>query len=266
MGWNESPPYFCAATETARDIATTYIETEIGTLPNHQFEQYTRGAEAVDTLPAVADINNVFRYALEVYVDDFISIVIPASQEQLRHVANAIMEGIHDIFPPDDDDANDPISEKKLLKRDGQYDVLKTLLGIEFDGVGKTLWLEAAKREKLLTTLHTWIRMASRGHGGIPFKQFEITIAKLRHAFTAIPAGVGLLSPCNRILAKKPPIVWLTSQKQVLAAIIGCRTLLQESTKDPTRCRELVLGWPDFIGIVDVSSHGVGGVVMGETS
>ncbi len=161
----------------------------------------------------MADANNVFRYALEVYVDDFISIVIPASQEQLCHVANAIMEGIHDIFPPGDDDTNDPLSEKKLLKRDGQYDVLKTLLGFEFDGVGKTLWLEAAKWGKLLTTLHTWIRMASRGHGGIPFKQFEITIAKLRHAFTAIPAGVGLLSPCNCILATKPPIVWLNSQK-----------------------------------------------------
>jgi hypothetical protein len=175
MGWVKSPPYFCAATETARDIATTYIETGIGTLPNHKFEHYTSGAEACDTLPAVADINNGFRYALEVYVDDFISMVIPAFQEQLRHVANAVMEGIHDIFPPDDDDANDPISEKKLLKRDGQYDVLKTLLGFEFDGVGKTLWLEEAKREKILTTLHSWIRMASRGHGGIPFKQFEIT-------------------------------------------------------------------------------------------
>jgi hypothetical protein len=266
MGWVESPPYFCAATETARDIATTYIETGIRTLPNHKFEHYTSGAEACDTLPAVADINNGFRYALEVYVDDFISIVIPASQEQLRHVANAVMEGIHDVFPPDDDDGNDPISEKKLIKRDGQYDVLKTLLGFEFDGVGKTLWLEEAKREKILTTLHSWIRMASRGHGGIPFKQFETTIAKLRHSFTAIPAGVGLLSPCNRILAKKPPIVWLNSHKQVLAAIIGCRTLLRESTKDPTRCRELVSGWPDFIGIVDASSHGVGGVVMGEIS
>ena len=167
-------------------------------------------------------------------MDDFISIVIPASQEQLHHMANAIMEGIHDIFPPDDDDANDPISEKKLLKRDGQYDVLKTLLGFKFDGVGKTLWLEAAKREKLLTTLHTWIQMALHGHWGILFKQFEITSAKLRHAFTAIPAGVGLLSPCNRVLAKKLFIVWLNYQKQVLAAIIGCRTLLRESTKDPT--------------------------------
>jgi len=113
MGWVQSPPYFCAATETARDIATTYIETGIGTRPNHKFEHYTCGAEAFDTLPAVADANNVFRYTLEVYVDDFISIVIPASQEQLRHVANAIMESIHDIFPPDDDNANDPLSLRR---------------------------------------------------------------------------------------------------------------------------------------------------------
>ena len=59
MGWVESPLYFCAATETARDIATTYIETGIGTRPNHKFEHYTRGAEAVDTLPAVADASPV---------------------------------------------------------------------------------------------------------------------------------------------------------------------------------------------------------------
>ena len=40
MRWVESPPYFCAATETARDIATTYIETGIGTWPNHKFDHF----------------------------------------------------------------------------------------------------------------------------------------------------------------------------------------------------------------------------------
>jgi hypothetical protein len=139
-------------------------------------------------------------------------------------------------------------------------------LGFDFDGNTKIIWLEEAKHEKLLATLQCWIRLALRGTGGIPFKQFETIVAKLRHAFTAIPAGVGLLSPCNRILAQKPQIVWLSSHKQLLAAIRGCRTLLRESTKDPTRCRELVSGWPDFVGIVDASSHGVGGVVIRELS
>ena len=176
------------------------------------------------------------------------------------------MEGIHDVFPADSNDGNDPISEKKLLKGDGQYAALKTILGFKFDGNNKTLWLEEAKREKLLTTLHGWIRLTSRGAGGIPYKQFETTIAKLRHAFTAIPSGVGLLSLCNRILATKPQVVWINKHERVFTALRGCRTLLRESTKDPTRCKELVSGWPDFVGIVDASSHGVGGVVVGELS
>ena len=83
---------------------------------------------------------------LEVYVDDFVNLVIPASQEHLRHMANTIMEGIHGVFPPDQDDSNDPISEKKMRKTEGQYATLKTILRFNFDGVAKTLWLEEAKR------------------------------------------------------------------------------------------------------------------------
>jgi hypothetical protein len=35
-----------------------------------------------------------------VYVDNFMSIVIPVSQYQLHHVANAIMHGIHNVAVP----------------------------------------------------------------------------------------------------------------------------------------------------------------------
>jgi hypothetical protein len=144
------------------------------------------------------------------------------------------LEGIHDVFPLDSDDDNDPISRKKLLKDEGRYALLKTILGFEFNGNAKTMWLEDAKREKILATLQSWIRTASRGTGAILFKQFKMIAAKLRHAFTAIPARVGLLSPFNRVLAKKPTIVWLTRHKKLLASIRGCHTLLRESTKDPT--------------------------------
>jgi hypothetical protein len=35
MGWNESPAYFCATTETARDVAQSWIDsdTPLGILP-----------------------------------------------------------------------------------------------------------------------------------------------------------------------------------------------------------------------------------------
>jgi hypothetical protein len=38
MGWVESPPYFCAASKTAWDVAVDYIKTTIGSLPEHKFE------------------------------------------------------------------------------------------------------------------------------------------------------------------------------------------------------------------------------------
>ena len=134
MGWVESPPYFCAATETSRDISTEYIETEVNSLHRHKFEHYVVGAPAYTNLPKSGQDPQGFWYIFEVYVDDFMSLVIPVSREQLRHVANAIMHGIHDVFSPNNSDAEDPISEKKMKKGEGLYDTKKTLLGFDFDG------------------------------------------------------------------------------------------------------------------------------------
>jgi hypothetical protein len=268
MGWVESPPYFCTATETTRDVTTEYTDMPVGTLPHHKFNKYIIGDAEYDALPETSIRNTGFAYMVEVYVDDFMSLVIPVSRDQLRHVATAVMTGIHDVIPPDNDDSNDPISEKKLLKNEGQYSTRKTLLGFEFDGSAKTMWLKNAKREKLLTVLKGWVRSGRRGTVGIPFKEFKLVTAKLRHAFTCIPAraGVGLLLLCNHVLKLRPPHVYLHQNVRVLNAIAGCRTLLRESTREPTRCREPTCGWPDFIGIVDASSHGVGGVIFVELS
>ena len=99
------------------------------------------------------------------------------------------MTGIHEVFPVDDNHSNDPISEKKLKQLDGEYGTTKTILSFDFDGLAKMLWLEDAKRAHLLTVLHGWLRLSRTGTGGIPFKEFESVIAKIRQALTAIPAG-----------------------------------------------------------------------------
>ncbi len=99
------------------------------------------GLEDYVALTTVKSGEPMLQYMLEVYVDDFISLVIPTTQEHLRHMANAILEGIHNVFPLDSDDDNDPISRKKLLKDEGRYALLKTILGFEFDGNAKTMWL-----------------------------------------------------------------------------------------------------------------------------
>lgn len=37
MGWIESLPYFCTASETARDVGTTYAENPIRQTNDHKF-------------------------------------------------------------------------------------------------------------------------------------------------------------------------------------------------------------------------------------
>ena len=41
---------------------------------------------------------------------------------------------------------------------------------------------------------------------------------------------------------------------------------MKESLAAPTRCRELVMAWPDFVGVKDASGHGVGGIIVGENA
>ncbi len=132
------------------------------------------------------------------------SIIIPTSQEQLEHVATAVMTSIHDVFPANVLASNNPISKKKLLKEEGRYSLFKTLLGFDFDGQRKTMWLEEEKRAKFLTILHSWLRAGEREHG-LPFVEFESVVAKLRHAFTALPGGWGLFLPCTRLLKRRTP-------------------------------------------------------------
>jgi hypothetical protein len=101
---------------------------------------------------------------------------------------------------------------------------------------------------------------------GIQFSKFESTVAKLCHAFVCIPAGVGLLLPCNRVLKARLDFVYLHKNHRVLTALEGCCTLLHESTRKPTHCQELMGGWPDFVGIVEAVGQGAGGIVIGEHS
>lgn len=133
MGWIESPPYFCMASETGRDMASDCVETPLGSLPKHKFEYYSLGnTNALGILEQA--LGDSFCY---VYVDDFISLIIPKSCEKVTHVARTILHGIHDIFPAKPKEYDDPISSKKLQKGDGTFDTRKCLLGFNFDGEEK---------------------------------------------------------------------------------------------------------------------------------
>ena len=76
MGWVEPPPFFCAAAEMVQDVATNYIDTPVGSLPSHKFEHYSVKEDTV-VGSTTSRRDTLWRYLLEVYVDDFIALVIP---------------------------------------------------------------------------------------------------------------------------------------------------------------------------------------------
>jgi hypothetical protein len=67
------------------------------------------------------------------------------------------MCGIHNVFPQDDKEEDDPISLKKLLQQDGAWEMIKDLLGFVFNGVDHTMWLLEGKRTALIKTLTAWL-------------------------------------------------------------------------------------------------------------
>ena len=179
-------------------------------------------------------------------------------------MANSLLHTIHDVFPADDNDENDPTSLKKQLQGDGQWALVKEILGWVFDGEKKTMQLEAKKAETLLKDL----KAMGRSRRPIPFKEFEKTLGRARHAAEGIPAGKGMFTPINMMLGQREKVakVWIRPGSPLQQAINDLRTLIKEAQKEPTHCKELVTGHPGYVGIVDAAKEGAGGVIIGENS
>ncbi len=81
-GWVDSSLYFCAATEMARDVSTKYIDMPVGMLPPNKLKKVV-GDINCTALPKRSTPTTGFLYMVEVYVDNFMSLFIPVSLEQL---------------------------------------------------------------------------------------------------------------------------------------------------------------------------------------
>jgi hypothetical protein len=136
MGWCDSPAFFCAASETARDVAEHLSATPLGSLEPHALEHLLlHPAEwPTDGLEVQAA---KFVHLIEVYVDDFIQLAQTTDPQQLEHLSRAILHAIHSVFPPPavtGHAGEDPVSIKKLKQGDGLWATRKELLGWVFYG------------------------------------------------------------------------------------------------------------------------------------
>ena len=123
------------------------------------------------------------------------------------------------------------------------------------DGATRCIKLAQDNQSAIDAELHKIVRMTK----GVPFKQIEKLIGKIRHAATAVPTGKKLMTPINKILQVKPRIVWWKDFPSAKQAFQYWRTLMKEAAREPTTAKELVMGGPKFLVWVDVSVEDVGG-------
>lgn len=276
MGWKYSPPYFCAATETGRDVAQQLLQEPA--LPPHPLEQDTmQVAEdlhlyqvqhpstwTTEELPA--RLKNILSL-LDIYVDDYTGAVQSTHPEVLRHHSRALLHGIHSIFPKAPEDStnpaeDEPVSLKKLREdKEGVWAFRKEILGWIFDGIARTIELPPGKLHKIRSQVKELLRT---GHTKLP--DFQTLVGKLLHATLAIPNGKGLLSPLFKYLpsehgpSNRRKHIQIPKGSEGYQALEDLRIILKMVANRPTRCEQLIPGWPHYVGFCDACKYGAGGV------
>ena len=296
MGWTKSPAFFCAATETGRDIAE-YLQS-LDSLPEHPMEGHMidpmtpglvkpaalppRGAPKpapasrkrqrqsdLDlTLPmhphkghkGYTKFSERFRHLYEVFVDDFCSLSQTNNEDELRHHSRSLLHAIHQIFPPQE--ADDPISYKKMvIQGEGIWDTRKELLGWIFDGLQRTIELPRKKLDFLHSEITTILRGSKKG---CEMKRFESLVGKCQHAALGIPGGNALITPLYAAFhaAKREGkhMVKIHAGSRQAEALTDLRTMFKVVGRHPVHCKQLVPGEPGYIGFCDACKYGAGGV------
>jgi hypothetical protein len=257
MGWAESPAYFCAATETGRDIIDLLLR-ENAELPEHPLETFMQPSDLPRTAP-----NGEEHTSIGVYVDDYVLGVVENEDRTLiRRVSRATLHAIHSIFPPPEVSGHvggkDPISRKKLEKGDARFEVEKEILGFLLNGVERTVRLSEAKAQAIAADITAALRKTH-----VPLKRFRSLLGRLQHAARILPAAKGLFSPLNKATKGDPKEVGLGKHSEVRAALLDLRHLVLTLGSRPTHVAELVEYEPELAGTCDASATGAGGVWVG---
>jgi Reverse transcriptase (RNA-dependent DNA polymerase). len=180
MGWKNSPPAFCTATETVADLANNAIRSQACAAFHPlghraaQFDQIGSAHRPTDEEPCQPD-PSLPRPApptaeVDVYVDDFIGIA-QGSPKRLDNVRNHLLHQVDKVFRPNDQEDTiraEPVSLKKLDKGDASWKTQHTILGWEVDTLAKTIALpphRIARLQEILDAIpRTQRRIGVRQH------------------------------------------------------------------------------------------------------
>ena len=267
MGWKESPPAFCAATETVADLTNAMLR--------HDWE-HTNMPHRLDDLaetpldnpppaarrPAPSDATPVSKpvHQWDICVDDFLGLAQgpPATR---RRVKRALFHSLDRVFrplsPTDHPSRQEPVSTKKLRKGDAAWATRKKMLGWTIDSVAGTITLTPRRRDRLNAILSDIEPSAS----SLPIKRWHKILGELRSMAIAIPGSRGLFSLLQEALQRAGPEASRVPVSPAVHDVLDDFRLLATTLDErPTRIAELFPTTPTIIGACDASSAGMGGV------
>jgi hypothetical protein len=255
MGWAESPAYFCAATETARDIIQAGLVSARVELPPHCFENFMHPAKAAKRSKSDSPANTMV-----VYVDDFIRASVEnADSTLLGRISCAALHGIDSIFPPlnvtGHTDSKDPISLKKLQRGDAQWSPKKEILGFLVNGKKKTVCITQAKADNIVGEIK---QILKKKH--VQMKHYRHVVGKLRHVALIMPGVKGLFSSINKAFQGDPCVIGLGASSEVRAALLDLSHMIASLASHPTHVNELVPSNDHYTGYCDACGAGAGGI------
>ena len=299
MGWVESPPYFCAITETVADLANSLPMNQ--PLPNHPMEQLAQTPPPIDddAPKAVADadacsdtpgrLTHLGKHARksplgaeesplavpvlrpynrpvafhDIYVDDYISAIQgrPTSQQQhQRRLLHSIDAIFRPLDPLDPPSRKDVPSQKKMLQGDACLLTRKTVLGWIIDTIHQTLELPAHRK----TRLHD-IFDSVRGKKRVGLTQWHRVLGELRSMAIGIPGSRGLFSALQTgVKYADKHRVRLT--REIHDQLTDFENLANDLSHRPTMLSEIVPDHPVAVGPHDASGLGMGGVWLPSTT
>jgi hypothetical protein len=135
MGWGKSSPFFCAATETARDIAQENFDNNKVMAPQ-PMEDIMMDIDWTTVplparLPSSENDKRKFLSVLEVYIDDFIGLIQSTNKDHLLRCSRTILSAISNVFPPPEitNSLMGPAVSVKKLVNEGTWETRKEILG-----------------------------------------------------------------------------------------------------------------------------------------
>ena len=271
MGWTQSPPTFCAMSETIADVTNGRLKAK-PSLPAepHRLNQHAQTQDAfTGWAPVARDLpgcleqpavsNSSYKLPIthaDVFVDDFILLgqgAPPRLDWMRRHLLHAV-DAILDT-PRTGESRNEAISVKKLSKGDGSWATRKLILGWELDSVRQTLELPSHRRDSCLLLLDDLLQSKRVGA-----KRWASALGKLRFISYAVPGSAALFSclQCAQNLGRTSGRIRVIAD--VLSALSAFRLLVHDLGDRPTYLAEIVPENPILLGATDAAKQGMGGV------